>query len=251
MSKTTPPKARQAKKKSSVSNGETMKEASLHPIESEHEGKIQRLPSQFELATLAAALDRPENTLKATAERALDVWKACGKALEIETLREEFASIKKERLAQLGFGQRALLDKTEIKPNGTFIFKLEEEPMPLLDFLKPHFSKNSKSAHMLKKFRDFLRKETEDLEDDEETSFRKVARSMKKYREYGVVSFEAAELSLSFGNFLKHEKAEIKIERARKGGIARREKAEKSPQRKKTLGSKKPGPKQKKAERKQ
>lgn len=188
------------------------------------------LPSQLELATLAAVLDSPENTPGATAARALAVWKACGKALTFETLREEFASIKKERLEQLGFTQRVLRDKTKIKPDGTFIIELEEEPMPLLDFLKPHFSKNSKPAHMLKKFRDFLREETKNLEDDEEASFRKVAQSMKKYREYGVVSFEAAELSLGFVNFLKHEKAAIKIERARKGGIARREKAEKIPQ---------------------
>jgi hypothetical protein len=56
---------------------------------------------------------------------------------------------------------------------------------------------------------------------------------------------------LDFEIFLKTVEAENKVERARKGGIARREKAEKSPQRKKTLGSKKTGPKQKKAGRKQ
>lgn len=255
MSKTTPPKARQAKKKSSVSTAQGANEAPLLPRETEHVAKKKRLPSQFELASLAAAIDSPNNTPDATAKRALAVWKACGKELTFEAAREEFASIREERLAHLGFGQRVLLDKVEVKPNGSFIFKLEEEPLPLLDFLKPHFSKNSKPAHMIKKFRDFLCEETENLEDDEETSFHRVAQSMKEYREYGVPSFVAADLSLNFVMFLKRQKEEIKVERARKGGIARKEKAEaaagKERGEKKTLGNKKPGPKQKKARRKQ
>jgi hypothetical protein len=78
---------------------------------------------------------------------------------------------------------------------------------------------------------------------------------MQECREKGFQIEIAAMLSDDFEEFLQRQKAEIKVERARKGGIARREKAEKSPQktpqRKKTLGSKKPGPKQKKAGRKQ
>jgi hypothetical protein len=228
-----------------------MSDTTPHPFETEHEAKTQTLPSQFELATLAAALDSPDNTPDATAERALAVWQACGKALELSSKREKYDRIRMEKLARF---RKSILRTEENFKNGKII-KSEIGSVPLMDFLKQHFAKNSKPEHMLKKFRDFLREIVPEIEDDEETSFRKVARSMQKRREKGFQIEIAAMLSDDFEEFLQRQKAEIKIERARKGGIARREKAEKSPQktpqRKKTLGSKKPGPKQKKAERKQ
>ena len=108
---------------------------------------------------------------------------------------------------------------------------------------------------MLKKFRDFLRDIIPAVEDNEETSFRKVADAMQSFREHGVRGEIVADLSLDFEIFLKVVEAENKVERARKGGIARKEKAEavagKARGEKKPLGSKKPGPKQKKAVRKQ
>jgi hypothetical protein len=89
-----------------------------------------------------------------------------------------------------------------------------------------------------------------EIEDDEETSFRKVARSMQECREKGFQIEIAAMLSDDFEEFLQRQKAEIKVERARKGGIARREKAEKSPQktpqRKKPLAAKNPAPSKRK-----
>ena len=236
MSETTPPKARHKKRTRSIST-----------IKAENE---TTLPSQLELTTLAAALDSPNNTPDATAARALAVWRACGEVLKFENLRKKSDRELLERLARFG----------EVYHYSPEIFNsrmtaAEMKAVPLTEFLKSHFSKNSKPAHMLKKFRDFLRDIVPAAEDNEETSFRKTADAMRVFREHGVRGEIVADLSLDFEIFLKTVEAENKVERARKGGIARREKAEKSPQktpqRKKTLGSKKPGPKQKKAERKQ
>ena len=228
-----------------------MSDTTPHPLETEHEAKTQALPSQFELATIAAALDSPDNTPDATAERALAVWQACEKALELSCMREKYSRIRMEKLARF---RKSILRTEENFKNGKII-KSEIGSVPLMDFLKQHFAKNSKPDHMLKKFRDFLRETVPDIEDDEETSFRKVARAMQKSREKGFQTEIAAMLSDDFEEFLQRQKEEIKVERARKGGIARREKAEavagKTRAGKKTLGSKNPRPKQKKAGRKQ
>jgi hypothetical protein len=233
MSDTTPPKARHKKRTRSIST-----------IKAENE---TTLPSQFELTTLAAALDSPNNTPDATAARALAVWRACGEVLKFENLRKKRDRELLERLARFGDVYHY---SPEIFKNSRMI-AAEMKAVPLTEFLKSHFSKNSKPAHMLKKFRDFLRDIVPVAEDNEETSFRKTADAMRVFREHGVRGEIVADLSLDFEIFLKTVEAENKVERARKGGIARREKAEKSPQRKKTLGSKKDGPKQKKAGRKQ
>jgi hypothetical protein len=207
----------------------------------------QPLPSQLELATLAAALDKPENTPATTAARALAVWTACVEALEKESLVREQA---RELLARLTRFRKGIFPTQEFYRNGRII-ALMPGKVPLLEFLKSHFSKNSKPAHQLKKFRDFVREIVPDISDDEETVLKKTANAMQSFREYGVRGEIVADLSLDFEEFLQRQKREMEVERARKGGIARREKAEKIPQRKKTLGSKKTGPKQKKAGRKQ
>jgi hypothetical protein len=223
-----------------------MSDTTPHPLETEHEAKTQILPSQFELATLAAALDSPDKTPDATAERALAVWQACEKALELSSKREKYDRIRMEKLARF---RKSILRTEENFKNGKII-KSEIGSVPLMDFLKQHFAKNSKPEHMLKKFRDFLREIVPEIEDDEETSFRKVARSMQECREKGFQIEIAAMLSDDFEEFLQRQKAEIKVERARKGGIARREKAEKSPQktpqRKKPLAAKNPAPSKRK-----
>lgn len=208
-------------------------------------------PTQFELATLAAALASPNEPPDTTAERALAVWRACGEAIELSSMREKYAGKRMEKLERF---RKGVLRTQEKFKNGRII-KCEIGSVSLTDFLKPHFAKNSKPDHMLKKFRDFLREIVPDIEDDEETSFRKVARAMQESREKGFQTEIAVMLSDDFEEFLQRQKEEIKVERARKGGIARREKAEavagKTRAGKKTLGSKKPRPKQKKAGRKQ
>ena len=274
MSKTTPPKARQAKKKSSTSPAQKWGEP-INPFlppdmeQIKHELGIvrsRRLPSQVELATLAAALDSPNQQPAATAARALAVWQACGEALEISLMEQEYARERMARFARKGFSKNVLRAEENFA-NGR-ITAPEHVSVSLQEFLKRHFSENSKSDHMQKKFRDFLRDKVmlgsydlnfdpDDLSPEalEKLELDAVGKAMQCYREYGVPGWNLKDLSLDFEDFLQRQKEEMEIERARKGGIARREKAEKSPkktpQRKKTLGSKKPGPKQKKAERKQ
>ena len=267
MSDTTPPKARQAKKKSSTPTAQAVNEAPLLPRETEHEEKLQRLPSQLELATIAAALDSPDNTPDATAERALALWHACEMRLVRQRIQYSQEFYMKSKVALLG------VDKAS--------------GIPLLGFLKTHFSKNSKHDHMLKKFRDFLRDDLSfasfdpnfnpddlDPKELEKLQLDAVGSMMQRYREQGVSAHDAIYLYEEFKEFLERTDPETKKERARKGGIARKEKAEakakaeeeakakaalieaeaaagKTRGEKKTLGSKKTRPKQKKAGRKQ
>ena len=219
MSKTTPPKARQAKKKSSTPTAQAANEAPLLPRETEHEAKLQRLPSQLELATLAAALDSPDNTPDATAARALALWHACEMRLVRQRFQYSQELYMKSKVALLGVDKAA--------------------GIPLLDFLKIHFSKNSKHDHMLKKFRDFLRENLSfgsfdpnfnpdnlDPEALAKLQLDGVDSMMQRYRERGVDAHDAIYLFEEFEDFLQREKEEMEIWRARKGGIARREKAE-------------------------
>lgn len=223
------------------------------------------LPSQFQLATIAASLDTTNAHPDAVAQRALTLWKACGKALDISDTRQEYTSKQLERLEWLGISRNDIhayeKDENGQCPDYTI------DSVPLVDFLKPHFSKNSKQPHMIKKFRDFIQQVIPDILDDEKSSLDKVASSMHEFRERGVWIRQAADLSLNFEKFLQREEAGIKKERARKGGIARKEKAEAEAAQieaekaaKKTAAKKNPleakstakkRPKQKKAGRKQ
>ena len=206
------------------------------------------LPSQIELATLAASLDTTNAHPDAVAKRALALWKACGKTLDISETRQEFTLEKLDRLAWLGISRNDVLAQEKYE-NGQCVYT-STDFLPLMDFLRPHFPKNSKYDHMIKKFRDFLKKVIPDMFDDEESSFDKVARAMCAFRKEGVFLMKAAGLSLNFEEFLKQEKATAQKERARKGGIARKEKAAKKNSLDSTLVEKK-HPKQKKAGRKQ
>jgi len=182
------------------------------------------LPSQFQLATLAASLDTPNAHPDAVAQRALTLWKACGKALDILDTRQEYTSKQLERLEWLGISRNDIhaYEKDENGQCPDYAI----DSVPLVDFLKPHFSKNSKQPHMIKKFRDFLQQVIPDILDDEESSLDKVVSSMHAFRVKGVWIRQAADLSFDFEKFLQREEAGIKKERARKGGIARKEKAE-------------------------
>ncbi|MBU6171398.1 MAG: hypothetical protein KGQ87_07905 [Verrucomicrobia bacterium] len=182
------------------------------------------LPSQFQLATLAASLDTPNAHPDAVAQRALTLWKACGKALDISDTRQEYTSKQLERLEWLGISRNDIhaYEKDENGQCPDYAI----DSVSLVDFLKPHFSKNSKQPHMIKKFRDFLQQVIPDILDDEKSSLDKVASSMHEFRERGVWIKQAADLSLKFEKFLQREEAGIKKERAQKGGIARKEKAE-------------------------
>ena len=151
------------------------------------------LPSQIELATLAASLDTTNAHPDAVAQRALTLWKACGKALDISDTRHEYTSKQLERLEWLGISRNDIhayeKDENGQCPDYTI------DSVPLVDFLKPHFSKNSKQPHMIKKFRDFIQQVIPDILDDEKSSLDKVASSMHEFRERGVWIRQAADLS--------------------------------------------------------
>jgi hypothetical protein len=183
------------------------------------------LPSQIELATLAASLATTNAHPDAVAKHALALWKACGKALDISETRQEFTREKLDRLVWLGISLNDVvaLDKYE---NGQCLDPTTDF-LPLKDFLRPHFAPNSKYDHMSKKFRDFLKEVIPNILDNEESSLDKVARAMYAFREDGVLLRKAAGLSLNFEEFLKQEKVTTQKERARKGGNARKEKAAK------------------------
>jgi hypothetical protein len=260
MSKTTPPKARQAKKKSSASNDQAVNDKPLPaPFNN-------ALPSQLELATLAAALDSPENTPTATAARALAVWKACAVALMQEISEKEAMREALEKTKMFGVLRSPFIKfpKAQQILNGKTVIAAKIETVPLEQFLKPFFSKNSKHAHMLKKYRDFQRERIDerfwDYEDpltDEELLDR-VAKEIEKHRTEGVPIFEAIDFADEFKEFLERNGKALGKEKGLKGAAAKKAKAEKAKAEaqkatgeKKSLGSKKPRPKQKKAGRKQ
>jgi hypothetical protein len=238
MSKTTPPKARQAKKKSSASNGETMKKASLHPIESEHEAKQQGLPSRLQLTTLAAALYSPEDTPDTTAARALAVWEAlweaCGKTIVVKEMQYAKEFLTKAKAKLLGIDEAVMIGEWgEVKDVD------EAAKIPLEHFQKLHFSKNSKKETKQKKFRDFLRDSLSfwssdpnfnpddlDPEERERLELDGVATLMQRYREQGVAAHEAIYLFDEFEEFLERTNPEIRKLRGSKGGIGKRDKAQ-------------------------
>lgn len=239
MSKTTPPKARQAKKKNSASTGEAMKEDPLHSIKSEHEAKIQKLPSQLQLTTLAAALYSPEDAPEATATRALEVWEtlseACEEALVIKKFHYAQERWSKVKVAALGIDKALVTigEWGEVKDVD------EAAKIPLEHFQKLHFSKNSKKETKQKKFRDFLRDSLSfwssdpnfnpddlDPEERERLELDGVATLMQRYREQGVAAHEAIYLFDEFEEFLERTNPEIRKLRGSKGGIGKRDKAQ-------------------------
>jgi hypothetical protein len=237
MSKTTPPKA---KKKRSTSNSETVYDASLDPHMLELDAKIQSLPSQFQLATLAAALYSAKDEPFTTAMRALEVWEtlsyACEKALAVKKYLYTKEFYSKAKVAALG------IDKAAVTiAKGGYVESVDEQArIPLEYFLKLHFSKNSKKETKQKKFRDFLRDslwrnwcldpnfnpDDLDPEERERLELDGVAILMQRYREQGVGPHEAIFLVDEFSEFLERTNPEIRKGRASKGGIGKRDKAQ-------------------------
>jgi hypothetical protein len=267
MSDTTPPKARQAKKKISASNGEAVNDKPLPaPFNN-------ALPSQLELATLAAALHSAEDEPHATAARALALWQASGGVLMEAILEKREMRESLEKIQMFGVHREPFIKfpKAQQILNGKTVIAAKIETVPLEQFLKPFFSKNSKHAHMLKKYRDFQRERIDerfwDYEDpltDEELLDR-VAKEIEKHRTEGVPIFEAIDFADEFKEFLERNGKALGKEKGLKGAAAKKAKAEKAKAEaekaaKKTAAKKNPlearatarkRPKQKKAGRKQ
>jgi hypothetical protein len=189
------------------------------------------LPSQFELATLAAAIDSPSHTPDAAAARALAVWMACGQTLATANHRLALTAAAEAKAAQLSLekGKFVPVQKATKKPKPA---PVPQDFIPLLDFLKPHFSKNSKDGDMVEKYRRFVRDgiafddaragktrtETQMLD--------AVGDAMGRDRKEGIPVHLAPIFSESFAKFLQRDGAMMSRSKGHKGQAGRKEKAE-------------------------
>lgn len=189
------------------------------------------LPSQFELATLAAALDSSNNTPAATAARALAVWRACGKTLATANHRLALTAAADAKAAQLRLenGKFVPVQKVTKKPKPA---PVPQDFIPLLDFLKPHFSKNSKGGDMVEKYRRFVR---DGIAFDDARAGKTrteiqmldaVGDAMGRDRKEGIPVHLAPIFSESFAKFLQRDSAVMNSSKGHKGQAGRKAKAD-------------------------
>jgi hypothetical protein len=186
-------------------------------------------PSQYELATLAAAMSSPTEDPDVTATRAIALWDACDRKLSrlesLGPLQEKVRAEEKKFLKACGVG--GILQLIALHDN---------DHVPLAKFLaacKP--SPNSKTADIQKKWRDYRSSMIEkvslrsgltsmtstDLLDATEAQ-------MKRDREQGISCTNLLGLRQDFEEFIRRTRKVTLSQRGKMGGRPKSKTAEKS-----------------------
>lgn len=161
-------------------------------------------PTHYELAAIAATISRTGDTPGATATRALDLWKACGKALaeaaKVAAHCDEYTQRITSELAPL----------EGLEPYTTE--KLLKAAMP-----------NSKPEDRAKKFRDYLRRNIalhSNLAGDELETV--VARTLERDRQGNLHQANAEATFLGFTRYLAADRKAANVARAKKGAAGKK-----------------------------
>lgn len=161
-------------------------------------------PTHYELATIAATMSRAGDTPAATATHALDLWKACGKALaeaaQVAAHCDEYTQRITSELAPL----------EGLEPYTTE--KLLRAAMP-----------NSKPEDRAKKFRDYIRRNIafhNNLDGDELEAV--LAQTLERDRQGNLHQANAEATFLGFTRYLAADRKAANVARAKKGAAAKK-----------------------------